>query len=67
MPNNYKEIDLKTAITNNLKDFILEIGKDFSLAGQEYRIQVGGRHFISIFYSTISILEQVQHEGERLA
>ena len=30
---------------SNLKDFILEIGKDFSFVGQEYRIQVGGRDF----------------------
>ena len=45
LPNNYKEKDLKTAITSNLKDFILEIGKDFSFVGQEYRIQVGGRDF----------------------
>ena len=45
LPNNYKEKDLKTAISSNLKDFILEIGKDFSFVGQEYRIQVGGRDF----------------------
>ena len=45
LPNNYKEKDLKSAITTNLKDFILEIGKDFSFVGQEYRIQVGGRDF----------------------
>ena len=30
---------------NNLKDFILEIGKDFSYVGKEYRIQVGNRDF----------------------
>lgn len=30
---------------NNLKDFILEIGNDFSFVGQEYRIQVDGRDF----------------------
>lgn len=45
LPNNYKEKDLKSAIMSNLKDFILEIGKDFSFVGQEYRIQVGGRDF----------------------
>ena len=45
LPNNYKEKNLKSAIMSNLKDFILEIGKDFSFVGQEYRIQVGGRDF----------------------
>lgn len=45
LPNNYLEKDLRKAIVHNLKDFILEIGKDFSFVGQEYRIQVGGRDF----------------------
>ena len=41
LPNNYLEKDLKKAIVHNLKDFILEIGKDFSFIGEEYRVQVG--------------------------
>ena len=45
LPNNYKEKDLKDAIVNNLKDFILEIGKDFTFIGQEYRINVGGEDY----------------------
>ena len=40
LPNNYSERDLKKAIISNMKDFILEIGKDFSFIGKEYRIQV---------------------------
>ena len=40
LPNNYSERDLKKAIISNMKDFILEIGKDFSFIGEEYRIQV---------------------------
>jgi hypothetical protein len=31
---------LKQAIVRNLKDFILEIGKDFTFIGEEYRVQV---------------------------
>ena len=55
LPNNYKEKDLKSAIMSNLKDFILEIGKDFSFVGQEYRIQVGGRDFYIdlLFYNRV--------------
>ena len=45
LPNNYKEKDLKNAIVDNMKDFILEIGKDFSFIGKEYRIVVGGIDF----------------------
>lgn len=45
LPNNYKEKDLKEAIMSNLKDFILEIGKDFTFIEQEHRINVGGEDF----------------------
>ena len=45
LPSNYKEKDLKEAIVSNLKQFILEIGKDFSFIEQEHRINVGGEDF----------------------
>ena len=45
LPNNYKEKDLKNAIVDNMKDFILEIGKDFTFIGKEYRVVVGGIDF----------------------
>lgn len=45
LPQNYKEKDLKKAILNNLKNFILETGKDFSFIGEEYKIEVGKRDF----------------------
>ena len=38
LPKEYSENDLKTAIIKNLKDFILEIGKDFTFIGDEYRV-----------------------------
>ena len=41
LPNQYSEKDLKKAIISNMKDFILEIGKDFTYVGEEYRVQVG--------------------------
>lgn len=41
LPNEYSESDLKNAIVKNLKDFILEVGKDFTFIGDEYRVQVG--------------------------
>jgi len=37
----FEEKDLRRSIVRNLKNFILEIGKDFTFVGEEYRIQVG--------------------------
>ena len=53
LPNNYKEKDLRDSIMDNMKDFILEIGKDFSFVGKEYRIQVADRDFFIdlLFYN----------------
>lgn len=45
LPNQYSEKDLKKAIISNMKDFILEIGKDFTFIGEEYRIQIGMEDF----------------------
>jgi len=45
MPKEYKEKDLRKAIVNNLKEFILELGKDFSFIGEEHRVQVGNSDF----------------------
>ena len=45
LPNNYKEIDLKQEIIDNMKSFILEIGKDFIFIDSEYKIKVGNKTF----------------------
>lgn len=45
LSNEYTEKDLKKAIISNMKNFILEIGKDFTYVGEEYRIQVGNEDF----------------------
>lgn len=39
------EYSLKQAIIAKMKDFLLEIGKDFVFIGQEYRLQVGTEDF----------------------
>lgn len=41
----YKEKDLRKSIVANLRDFILEFGKDFTFVGEEYRVQVGNTDF----------------------
>ena len=45
LPEQYSEKNLRHAIIENLKQFILEFGKDFTFIGEEYRIQVGGQDF----------------------
>lgn len=45
LPANYSENSFRKAIIENLKRFILEMGKDFSFIGEEYGIQVGGQDF----------------------
>ncbi len=41
----FKENDLRDAIIERMKEFILEAGKDLSFIGKEYRIEVGNRDF----------------------
>ena len=45
LPPSHSENDLKTSLILCLKDFILELGRDFSFIGQEYRLQVGNTDF----------------------
>ena len=53
VPENYKEKDLRKSIITNLKQFILEFGKDFTFVGDEYRVQVGNTDFFIdlLFYN----------------
>jgi predicted nuclease of restriction endonuclease-like (RecB) superfamily len=45
LPSNHSESDLKTALVSCLRKFILEIGRDFTFLGEEYRLQVGNSDF----------------------
>jgi predicted nuclease of restriction endonuclease-like (RecB) superfamily len=38
IPERHKERELRKAIIANLRDFILEFGRDFSFVGEEYRV-----------------------------
>lgn len=53
LPNVFSEGDFKKAIISNIKDFILEVGKDFTFIGDEYRVQVGNHDFFIdlLFYN----------------
>lgn len=45
LPERFSEYDFKKAIIGNLKKFILEIGKDFTFVGEEYRVSVGNSDY----------------------
>ena len=45
LPDGISEHDLRKSIVRNLKEFILEIGKNFAFIGEEYRVQVGNHDY----------------------
>jgi predicted nuclease of restriction endonuclease-like (RecB) superfamily len=45
LPKTYPESTLQKAIILNMKDFLLEIGKDFIFISEEFRVQVGNSDF----------------------
>lgn len=51
LPEQFSERSFKKAIIENLKQFILEFGRDFSFVGEEYQVQVGNTDFyIDLFF-----------------
>jgi predicted nuclease of restriction endonuclease-like (RecB) superfamily len=45
LPETHSEKDLEKAITQNLRKFILEIGKGFTYMGNQFRLQVGNKDY----------------------
>lgn len=45
LPRKYKESKLRRKIVEHMKDFILEMGKDFLYMDQEHQLEVGGQIF----------------------
>jgi len=45
LPQKHSENDLHHALLNRMKDFLLELGRDFCFVGSEFPVQVGGRDF----------------------
>lgn len=63
LPSQYSERNLRKAIIENLKQFILEFGKDFTLIGDEYRVQVGNQDFyidLLFYHRALSCLVPVE-------
>ncbi|GEN77747.1 hypothetical protein CHA01nite_34870 [Chryseobacterium hagamense] len=45
LPDLHSENDLQKGLIKQMKDFILELGKDFLFVGEEYNVQVGSSDF----------------------
>lgn len=45
LPDEHSEADLHQGLLARLKDFLLELGRDFCFVGSEFPLQVGGRDF----------------------
>lgn len=52
IPDPHSESDLQRGLVRQMKNFILELGKDFLFIGEEYKMQVGNSDFYIdlIFY-----------------
>jgi len=52
LPDPHNESDLQRGLIRQMKDFILELGKDFLFIGEEYKLQVGNSDFYTdlLFY-----------------
>lgn len=53
LPEQFSEKNLRKAIIENLKQFILAFGRDFPFIGEEYRVPVGNTDFFIdlLFYN----------------
>ena len=63
LPQKHREKRLQKDILTNMKDFILELGKDFLFIGQEYLIHVGGKSFkidLLFFHRALQCLVAVE-------
>lgn len=45
LPDIFHENDFRRALVKEMREFILELGKDFTFIGEEYPIQVGGEDY----------------------
>ena len=45
LPDTFHENDFRRALVKGMRNFILELGRDFTFVGEEYPIQVGGEDY----------------------
>lgn len=70
LPVKHNENELQNAIIANIKNFILEFGRDFAFMGQEYKVQVGNQDFfidLLFYHRTLQCLVAFELKTERFA
>lgn len=63
IPETHKEKELRKSIVVNIRNFIMEFGKDFTFVGEEYRVQVGNSDFyidLLFFNRSLSCLVAIE-------
>jgi predicted nuclease of restriction endonuclease-like (RecB) superfamily len=68
LPKEHSESDLQKALIAQMKDFLLELGRDFIFIGEEYRIQVGNSDFeidLLFFHRSLQCLVAFELKAEK--
>jgi predicted nuclease of restriction endonuclease-like (RecB) superfamily len=68
LPESYSENDLQQGLIKQMKNFILELGKDFIFIDQEYKLQVGNSDFYIdlLFYNrSLQCLVAFELKGDK--
>jgi predicted nuclease of restriction endonuclease-like (RecB) superfamily len=63
LPEPHAERDLQHALLGNLKQFLIELGRDFCFVGEEYRLQVGDQDFfidLLFFHRSLQALVAIE-------
>lgn len=68
LPAAHHEADLHKALLLRLKEFLIELGRDFCFVGSEYPLQVGGRDFaldLLFFHRGLNCLVAIELKVDR--
>ena len=68
LPTSHSEADLHRGLLTRLKDFLVELGRDFCFVGSEYPVQVGGRDFaldLLFFHRGLNCLVAIELKVDR--
>ena len=63
LPEKFHQNDFRKALVEGMRDFILELGKDFTFVGEEYAIQVGNEDYridLLFFHRTLRCLVAIE-------
>ena len=68
LPTAHSEADLHRGLLARLRDFLVELGRDFCFVGSEYPVQVGGRDFaldLLFFHRGLNCLVAIELKVDR--